>query len=167
MMRHLRPLVSALGLLCITAPLAAQHDTWEELVAQADSFAAMPSMPTGPSVACGPGVEVRDSVEVSGPGEEFLFKARSARTRGYFTSVEVPVQGSGRFALRRMSCDSTGRPLELLVERSHRYFYLRFSLRPRPTYSALRFRSGGGTWEAFAWDPGRRAFAPRQAGPCR
>jgi hypothetical protein len=153
-----------LGHLCIAAPLAAQHEAWEELVAQADSFAVTPAMLTGPSVACGPGVEVRDSVEVSAPGEEFLFKARSARTRGYFTSVDVPEHGSGRFALRRMRCDSTGRPLELLVERSHRYFYLRFSLRPRPTYSALRFRSGGGTWEAFAWDPRRRAFAPRRPG---
>jgi hypothetical protein len=139
---------------------AAQEDDWQRRIAEADSIGpAPPDVDPSPGAACGPGVERSDSVQVSGPADEFLTRAASLRTAGYFTTVHFPDKGAGRFALLRVTCDpKTGRPVHFTLERDHRYFYLGFILRARPTFHALRFRSPAGTWEAFRWDPDRRTF---------
>lgn len=146
------------------AALPAQHDPWRELVAQADSVGPeTPRITPGREVECGPGVQAPDSVQISSAGaEEYMFKTRSLRTRGYFSSVSTPRTGAGRFALRRILCHAErGHPATFVVERDHRYFYLVFTLRPSSTYRALAFRTAAGQWLPFRWDAARRAFTAR------
>lgn len=146
--------------------LGAQETPWTRLVAEADSIG--PDMPrVAPSrwIECGPGVQRTDSVQVSPSTEQFLFATRSLRTRGYFSYLDVPDAGSGRFAVRAILCDEgAGRPLTFVLERNHRYFYLVFSLRENPTYESLVFFRGPGDSSCFRWDPTSRRFSP---GACR
>jgi hypothetical protein len=138
-----------------------QEGDWQRRIAEADSIEPEPpDVDPSPGAACGPGVELSDSVQVSGPADEFLSRAASLRTAGYFTRFRFPDEGAGRFALLRVTCDpETGRPVHFTLERDHRYFYLGFILRAWPTFHALRFRSPAGTWEAFRWDTERRTFS--------
>lgn len=170
MTRRLRYLIGSCGVLLAlafsAAGASAQADSWDRLIAEADSIG--PETPRfAPSrwIACGPGVETPDSVQVSGSGgpDEFLFAQRSLRTRGYFSYLELPSTGSGRFALRNILCDQEGdHPRTFVLERNHRYFYLVFSLRDDPGYRALSFRSGSGEWQAFRWAPHQRTFSAIQ-----
>lgn len=170
MTRRLWYLIGSCGVLLALALSAAgasaQADSWDRLVAEADSIG--PETPRfAPSrwIACGPGVQAPDSVQVSGSGgsHEFLFARRSLRTRGYFSYLEPPPTGSGRFALRNILCDRRGeRPRTFVLERDHRYFYLVFSLRHDPDYRALTFRSGSGEWRPFRWSSDHRTFAAIQ-----
>jgi hypothetical protein len=165
--RRLRYLIRNCGVLLAlalsAASASAQADSWDRLVAEADSIGPeTPRVAPGPSIACGPGVETPDSVQVFGSTEsdEFLFARRSLRTRGYFSYLEPPSTGSGRFALRNVLCDPDGkRPRTFVLERDHRYFYLVFSLRHDPDYGALTFRSGSGEWQPFRWAPDHRTFS--------
>ena len=115
MTRRLRYLIGSCGVLValvFTASTAsAQGDSWDRLVAEADSIGPQtPRMAPSRWIACGPGVETPDSVQVSSSGgsDEFLFAQRSLRTRGYFSYLEPPSTGSGRFALRNILCDPQG-----------------------------------------------------------
>lgn len=145
---------------------SAQADAWDRLVAEADSIG--PETPRfAPShwIDCGPGVQAPDSVQVSGSAgfDEFLFAQRSLRTRGYFSYLEPPSTGSGRFAVRHILCNQEGeRPHTFVLERDHRYFYLVFSLRDDPDYRALTFRSGSSAWQSFRWAPDHRTFTAIQ-----
>lgn len=170
MTRRLRYLVGSCGVLLAiafsAAAASAQADSWDRLVAEADSIGAeTPRVAPGPWIDCGPGVETPDSVQVSGSArpEEFLFGQRSLRTRGYFTYPVLPSKGSGRFAVRHILCEQKGeRPRTFVLERDHRYFYLVFSLRPDPQYGALTFRSAAGEWQSFRWAPDHRTFSAIQ-----
>jgi hypothetical protein len=165
--RYLMGTCAVLLALAFSASAAsAQADSWDRLVAEADSIGAeTPRFAPSRWTACGPGVETPDSVQVSGAGgsEEFLFARRSLRTRGYFSYLEPPSTGSGRFALRNILCDQEEeRPRTFVLERDHRYFYLVFSLRENPDYRALTFRSGSGEWQPFRWAPDHRTFSAIQ-----
>lgn len=150
-------ILALLAALVVAGSARAQDDPWARLVLEADSIG--PETPRfAPSrwTPC-PATPAADSVRVAGPSDEFLFSARSLRTRGMFTSVEVPDAG-GSFALRAILCDEAGRPLTLVVERDHRFFYLVFSLRAVPSYRALTLFSGSrGT--CFRWSEEHRSFA--------
>jgi hypothetical protein len=170
MTRRLRYLIGSCSVLLAVAfsaaAASAQGDPWDRVVAEADSIGAeTPRMAPSRWIDCGPGVETPDSVQVSGSAErdEFLFARRSLRTRGYFSYLEPPSTGSGRFAVRNILCDQKGeRPRTFVLERDHRYFYLVFSLRDDPDYRALTFRSGSGAWQSFRWAPDHRTFAAIQ-----
>lgn len=160
--RRCAGLALALGLSAGAAP--AQTDPWQRLVAEADSVGPVtPRVAPTRWTACGPGVQAADSVQVSGGSGDFILSRRSLRTRGYFSSVDPPATGAGRFALRHILCDQErGYPLTFVLERDHRYFYLVFSIREPPSYAALAFRSASGAWRPFRWDAERRTFT---AGP--
>gem|GEM_PF-4001744 len=170
MTRRLRYLIRSCGVLLAAASGAggasAQAGPWERLAAEADSIGPeTPQFAPGRGIACGPGVQTADSVQVAGsPGpDEFLMAYRSLRTRGYFSYVDPPSTGAGRFALRHILCDRDGeRPRTFVLERDHRYFYLVFSLREDPAYQALTFRSGTGAWRPFRWAPDQRTFTAIQ-----
>ncbi len=154
---------AALVLALDAAAAPAQADPWRRLVAESDSVGpATPPFAPSRWNECGAGVEAADSVQVTaGPGG-FLFARRSMRTRGYFSYVEPPATGAGRFALRHVLCDEKrGHPYTFVLERDHRYFYLVFSLRERPGYEALSFLTRPGDWRPFRWDPARRTFTAR------
>jgi hypothetical protein len=163
-------LVMALFLALDATAAAAQSDDrwdssdrWDRFVAEADSIGPVaPFARAARSVRCGPGVQVADSVELSGALTEFIFARYSTRTRGMFDHMYNWFgRGSVRLALLAVECEpDNGRPYVLVLERDHRYFYAVFSLRERPTYSTVRFRSATGEWQLYLWDPQRRTFAP-------
>lgn len=154
-------ILAALALTGATGSARAQNDPWRSLVADADSIG-----PETPRVApsrwtpCS-GVPAADSARVTPPADEFLFGTRSLRTRGLFSFEELPRAGSGAFALRAILCDERGRPLTVVLERDHRYFYLVFSLRALPGYRALTLFSGDGS-RCWRWDEeyGRFSISP-------
>jgi hypothetical protein len=152
---------AALFLALDAAAARAQADPWHRLVAEADSVGPdTPHFAPSRWLECGAGVERADSVQVSGGPEGFLFARRSMRTRGYFDYQDLPPAGAARFAVRSVLChEEGGHPYTFVLERDHRYFYMVFSLRKKPTYEALAFRSGAGDWRPFLWDPARRTFA--------
>lgn len=142
----------------------AQDDAWRTLVQEADSIGPeTPAFAPSSWTPCA-SAPAADSVRLSGPSDEFLFAARSRRTRGYFAYRDVPENGSGSFALRAILCDEdTGRPRTFVLERDQRYFYVVFPLREVSSYDAVTlFSSGTGTCLRWAAAPGR--FAPA---PCR
>lgn len=158
------------GLLSLLAMAAAdaadaQEGSWAELIATADSIGPVERlMRPGRDFPCGAGVQLADSVQVAVTPREFLFAARSLRTRGAFTHPVLPVSGSGRFALREIRCDESGRPLTFVLERDHRYFFAVFSLRESPTFHALTFYTRSGEWACFRWESSTGRFSP---GQCR
>ena len=145
------------ALASVLAPAAAPAQghwprTWEELYAAADSV--------GPEAArvaptrwreCPPQLPRSDSLRVTGSSGEFWLASRSLRTRGYFTSWEVPTEGTGEFALLHVLCHTEeGFPYTFVLERDHRYFYLVFALRESPTWSGISIRREDGSWAAYA-----------------
>ncbi len=137
----------------------AQGDPWVRLVADADSIGPeTPRMLPTRRIECGPGVQPADSMKVSGRAVEFLLATTSRRTRGYFQYLTVPATGTGTFAVREVYCDADGRPYTFVVERDHRYFFLIFNLRERPTFSGVRFLAGDGPWSCRRWDREDRRF---------
>jgi hypothetical protein len=141
----------------------AQESAWAELIAAADSIGPVPPLVSAaPDFPCGAGVQRADSVRVSAAPREFLFAARSLRTRGVFTHPILPATGAGTFALREIRCDEHGRPLTFELEREHRYFLVVFSLQESPTFQALTFLTMSGEWTCFRWQSGAARFSPGQ-----
>lgn len=147
--------------------VGAQQGSWGRLIAAADSIGPeTPAVTPARTVACGAGVQLADSVQVSGgSAREFLFASRSLRTRGNFSHPVLPSSGSGRFALREIQCDETGRPFTFVLERDHRYFYLIFSLRDLPTFQGVTFFTDAGGWSCFRWEASTGSFAPAGCRP--
>jgi hypothetical protein len=159
---------AALAVTATAGRVRAQDDPWRALVAEADSIGPeTPRMAPSAWTPCA-GVPAADSARVTPPADEFLFAARSLRTRGLFSYVELPVAGSGTFALRAILCDERGRPLTVVLERDHRYFYLVFSLRAVPSYRALTLLSADRR-RCWRWreEHGRFAISPCPAAPGR
>jgi hypothetical protein len=158
--------VALFGVVFASASSLSAQNSWDRLVASSDSFG--PEVPTeapSPNVRCGAGVHAADSIQVSGGTGEYSLAARSQRTRGYFTSIHTVPVGASVFALREVLCeDGTGRPIEFVIERDHRYFHLRF-LHARPSYRSLRFPTGAGDWAAPTWIPHSRTFTVEASQP--
>lgn len=148
--------LALLVLVAFAGSARAQDDPWVRLVLEADSIG--PETPRfAPSrwTPCS-ATPSADSVRVAGASDDFLVGVRSLRTRGMFSYRELPTTGSGTFALRAVLCDESGRPLTFVLERDHRYFYLVFSLRADPDYSALTlFTAGPRSCFRWAEDHGR------------
>lgn len=143
----------------------AQDDPWRTLILEADSIGPeTPWMAPSRWTPCAAPVAA-DSVRLSGPADEFLFAARSLRTRGYFSYREPPETGSASFALRAILCDEeTGWPQTFVLERDHRYFYVIFSLRAVSSYSAVTLFTGSGLRSCFRWAAEPARFGPVACG---
>ena len=158
-------ILAGFALAAVAERASAQGDTWRTLIQEADSIGPeTPAFAPSRWTPCA-AVLAADSVRVAGPADEFLFAARSLRTRGYFSYREVPELGSASFALRAILCDGeTGRPLTFVLERDHRYFYLVFSLRDVPTYRAVTLFTGSASGSCLRWAPEPGRFGPVACG---